>query len=134
MHERDILILQKIKNSWVKVLNLIKNKKMSLATFLREGTLATFKDNALIIGFDVNNSLHKEAVESLENIIGERVRLRVETLDKGPAEEAPVEEEGAGEIDGAAANLDKIEPIVESALDIFEGRVVDIRKKKENKS
>jgi DNA polymerase-3 subunit gamma/tau len=60
--ERDRLLLQKMKDSWGKVLSLIKNKKMSLATFLSEGALLRIKDDTFIIGFDKGNSLHREAL------------------------------------------------------------------------
>ena len=133
--ERDILLLEKIKNSWAKVLNFIRNKKMSTATFLSEGKILKVEDNVLAIGFNKNNSLHKEALEAdtnkkfvedaIKSIIGENVSLSIEALE-GQIEEVAAPE--IRDIEEAEKNRPKrIDPIVESAIDIFEGRVVDIR-------
>ncbi len=138
--ERDILLLQKIRSSWAKVLNFVKNKKMSIATFLSEGKLLKVEDNVLAIGFNKNNSLHKEALEvntnkkfveeAIKSITGEDVSLSIEAL------EGQIEESAASgitsieesEIEEAGKNRpNRVDPIVESAVDIFEGRVVDIR-------
>lgn len=141
--ERDILLLQKIKSSWGKVLNFIKSKKMSIATFLSDGKLIKVKDNILAIGFNKNNSLHKEALEAntnkkfveeaIKNVIGESVSLSIEEL-RGQIEEAApsgmanIEED---EIENVEENRrDRIDPIIESAVDIFEGRIVDIQKER----
>ena len=131
--ERDILLFQKIKDSWGKVLNLIKTKKMSVATFLAEGMLVNLKDNTLTIGFDKSNSLHKEAIEetanrtfveeAIKSVSGENVRLCIETVEGKP-------EEGAFEEDMEASpqkEENKIDPIVETALDMFDGKMIDIR-------
>lgn len=138
--ERDILILQKIKSSWVKVLNFVKNKKMSIATFLSEGKLLKVEDNVLAIGFNKNNSLHKETLEAntnrkfveeaIKSITGEDVSLSIEAMEEQIEEAAAsgitnIEE---SEIEEAEKNRpNRVDPIVESAIDIFEGRVVDIR-------
>ena len=138
--ERDILLLQKIKSSWAKVLNFVKNKKMSIATFLSEGKLLKVEDNVLAIGFNKNNSLHKETLEAdtnrkfveeaIKSITGEDVSLSIEALE-GQIEEAAVSgitDIEEGEIAEAGKNRpNRVDPIVESAVDIFEGRVVDIR-------
>lgn len=143
MVERDILLFQKIKTSWNKILNLIKAKKMSIATFLAQGTLIRINDDMLMFGFDESNILHKEALEentskgivqeAIENVTGERIRFCVETLDRNAAQETPpmpadIEENTSGE--GASNEPNRIDPIVESALDIFDGKVTDIRGKK----
>jgi DNA polymerase-3 subunit gamma/tau len=136
--ERDILLLGKIKNSWAKVLNFIKNKKMSVATFLSAGRLIKVEDNVLAIGFNKNNSLHKEALEvntnrkfvedAIKSIVGESVSLSIEELE-GEAKEAalPVLTD-IEEVD--RPHPKRIDPIVESALNIFEGKVVDVRDNK----
>jgi len=138
--EKDILLLQKIKNSWSKVLNFIKMRKMSLATFLSEGELLKVRDNILFVGFDKNNTLHKEAIEAdsnksfvekaIHNIVGENVKLNVETVETEYAKEPemPLEENVLEE--ELESSPKRIDPIVESAIDIFDGRIVDIREKR----
>ena len=142
--EKDILLLQRIKESWLKVLNFVKNKKMSVGTFLSEGKLLNVKDNTLKVGFQKSNSFHREALETdankkfvesiLKNIVGENVSLTFETVEdetREPEEISPPDAEPEnGEPDGIPAG-NKIEPIVESAVDMFGGRIVDVRKPKE---
>jgi len=139
--EKDILTLQKMKTSWHKILNLIKNKKMSLATFFSEGAFLHVKDNILTVGFNKNNILHKEAVESdpnkkfiediIKNVTGENILLNIISVEgelAGKAETTSREEEPSQEPPAERSN--RIEPIVESAIDIFDGRIIDIREKR----
>ena len=135
--EKDILLLQKIKTSWLNVINFVKAKKMSLGTFLSEGKLLKVKGNTLEIGFYKNNSLHKEAVEEnanrkfveevIKNITGQDVLVNTGSIEGEPKKEntAIATEEKIEEAVEAKSN--KIDPIVESALDAFDGRVVNIR-------
>ena len=142
--EKDILLLQKIKTSWGKILNLIKNKKMSLATFLSDGRLLKLKDDILVIGFRKTSSLHKEAVESdvnkkfieemIKTITGEDILLNTETVEEEtlPEPETPLAGEDASE-DLQDEKQNAIEPIVESAIDIFDGRIIDVREKRKER-
>jgi len=136
--ERDILLLQEIKNSWGKILNFIKSKKMSLGTFLAEGLLLKVKDNVLAVGFNENNSLHKDTLEentnkkfveeAIKNILGESVFLDIKTVEgeeAGPPLVPNGEESGPGEGEDRRANA--IDPIVESAMEIFDGKVVGVK-------
>ena len=139
--ERDILLLQQIKNSWSGVINFIKNKKMSIATFLSEGVLLKVRDNVLAVGFHKNKSLHKDALgidtnkkfveEAIKSVVGENVFLSIEDFEGPVEEEAPpvnIERDDAEESVQSGANV--IDPIVESALGIFDGRIIDIRRAK----
>ena len=139
--EKDILLLQKIKTSWAKILNFIKGKRMSVGTFLSEGALVKIKDSVLTIGFNKNNSLHKEQLqddvnkkfveESIKSVIGEDVFLNIETLEgqvEGQAGVAANEEEKLEETPRESERDSSVEPIIESAIDMFKGRIVDVRK------
>ncbi|MGB2706201.1 MAG: DNA polymerase III subunit gamma/tau [Candidatus Omnitrophota bacterium] len=137
--EKDILLLQKVKDSWAKILNFVKTRKMSVGTFLAEGVLLKVKDNILAVGFGRHNSLHKEALEAntntkfveeaIKSITGEDIRLSFESVEiEAEREPAPVGVEEGGAEGIPAEKSNKIEPIVESAVDIFDGRIVDIRK------
>ncbi len=141
--EKDILLFQKVRNSWAQILNFVKNKKMSVGTFLNEGVLLKVKDNMLAVGFGKHNSLHREALEeninrkfveeAIKNVTGENMRLIFEGVEEMPANEPGIS--GAGENESgpdARPEPNKIEPIVESAVDIFDGRILDIRKGRGN--
>ena len=140
--EKDILLLQKIKTSWINIINFIKQKKMSVATFLSDGRLLNVKDKTLAIGFGKNSSLHKEQIEvstnkkfveeAIRSIVGEDVLLSVESVEDEPGQEneIPGSEKSASREEATGGRVSKIDPIVESALGIFDGRIIDIRRAK----
>jgi len=138
--ERDILIFQKIKTSWGRILNFVKGKKMSIATFLSEGELLRIKDNTLALGFSKDNTLHKEAIvetankkfveDAISTIVGESILLNIETVENTSGGSGL----GVSDIDDGEENPTggekAIDPIVESAIDIFDAKIVDIRQNK----
>lgn len=141
--EKDILLFQKIKESWQGILNFIRSKKISVATYLSEGELLKVKDNVLAVGFNKDNSLHKEELEkdtnkkfieeAIRSVLGEDVFLTVETAEtEEPSERA---EPQKSEAEGSTPARKGLEPIVESALDKFGGKIINITKenKKEEK-
>jgi hypothetical protein len=136
--ERDILELQSIKDSWGKVLNYIKQRKMSVGIFLSEGELIRIKDGMLEIAFGRDNSLHKDALEGADNrkfveeaiksVTQATVRIKFITAEgKGVGEPeavpAPAEEPAMS----APGRSGRVDPIIESAIDIFDGKIVNVR-------
>ena len=141
--EKDILLFQKIKSSWMKVLGFIKSRRMSIATFLAEGQLLKVKDSALFVGFEKRNSLHRDTLEAnsnknfieeaIRNVIGEHVSFCVESVESAVEPETKLSDiETEAEMPGPRQSK-KIDPIVESALDIFDGKIVEVRENNPNK-
>jgi DNA polymerase-3 subunit gamma/tau len=141
--EKDILLFQKIKSSWMKVLGFIKSRRMSIATFLAEGQLLKVKDSALFVGFEKRNSLHRDTLEANSNknfieeairsVIGEHVSFCVESVESAVEPETKLSDiETEAELPGPRQSK-KIDPIVESALDIFDGKIVEVRENNPNK-
>jgi len=137
--EKDILLFQKVKDSWTKILNFVKSKKMSIGTFLAEAVLLKVNDNILAVGFGAHNSLHRESLEintnkkfveeAIKSVTGEDMKLTFKSVEGQAKSEPAVSAGEAVEIDSVSTGRPgKIEPIVESAVDMFDGRIVDIRK------
>ena len=137
--EKDILLFQKVKDSWVKILNFVKSRKMSVGTFLAEGALLKVNNNTLAVGFGKHNLLHRESLEvsankkfveeAIKNITGEDMRLIFESVEAQIDSEPDLADAPENEIeDDIPPRANKIEPIVESAVDIFDAKIVDIRK------
>ena len=136
--EKDIILFQKVKSSWAKVINFIKGKKISIGTYLAEGRLLKVKNNVLNIGFYRGNALHKEIIEentnkkfveeSVKNIIGEDLFIQIESIEgeENPDERPDYSTEDRIE-EAVEASSNKIDSIVESVLDVFGGRVIDVR-------
>ena len=120
---------------WPTLLKLVRTKKISVASYLLEGDPISFDgDGILTIGFPSNYTLHKEALEergnrdliekALQDILKKAVRIKFITLDKNN------EEKGSGPTGIEAKTRGPVEPeiltepAVQSALEIFEGRIV----------
>lgn len=59
--------LEDIKKEWRHILDLLKGIKISVATYLNEGSPLKVEKNILTIAFPKNYSLHKESLERKEN-------------------------------------------------------------------
>ncbi len=138
---KEDIELSKVQEVWPTILKAVKAKKMSVGSYLLEGAPVECKDGTLTIGFAKNFILHKEVVEKVENrlIIEEalrgmlrrdvRLKFIVQDIKKGLAADYADKEEGQSQEPIRSDVL--AEPAVQSALEIFDGRVV--RKTKNEK-
>ncbi|MBL7158698.1 MAG: DNA polymerase III subunit gamma/tau [Candidatus Omnitrophica bacterium] len=141
--EKDILSLQKIKLNWQQILTFIKQKKMSVATFLRDGEPVRVENSALVIGFGPASGFHKDALdynankdivcEAVKTFAGEDLKIKTEMLDREVIMEEALSLEEAEEVPEETASSRKIDPIVEAALDKFDGKIASIEKIKKEK-
>ena len=108
--------LENLKNSWLNVIEKLSRIKMSVATYMNEGSPIKLENNILTIAFPKDYSLHKESLERQENraiiekIISElfNIPLRVNFILS--REVAPQEEHK--------------DSFIKSALQTFKGRVI----------
>ncbi len=127
-------------SSWKSVINYIMPRKISVASYLQEGSPVGLDSGTITIGFPKTLQFHKEVLESpenrrlLEDAIKETLHLDLKvafTLTQGPARTARGDdtESRSGENedidnlaeDGAAKK--EIDPIVRAALDVFGGDI-----------
>ena len=114
------LTLQALQESWSKVVQGVKAKKISVGTFLAEGTPAKLDADQLVVAFKQSNAFHsnqvkrnKETVEAvLAELFGEKVHISCEFEQNGGAGPEAREEE-APETDVR----------VQRALRIFDGEI-----------
>lgn len=59
--------LDNLRDAWQNIIDNLSKVKMSVATYLNEGTPIKLENNALMVSFPVNYSLHKESLERKEN-------------------------------------------------------------------
>ncbi len=109
--------LDNVKKIWRNVIDNLGRVKMSVATYLNEGTPTKLEKNILTVSFPVNYSLHKESLERKENkaiieqALGELLNVHIGinfTLSKEIAEK----------------NSRENDPFIKSALETFNGRVI----------
>jgi hypothetical protein len=112
------------------MLNYVKNKKMSVFTFLSVASPVEFSKNKVVIGFGKDHAFNKEAIEMESNrsIIEEAVNKvtggspRVEfTLLEFLGESA---EKGDDEVKRKIRAKETMKPFIEKAMDVFGGHVV----------
>ena len=113
------LSLDEIKSGWEAFITEVGKARMSMATYLREGTLESVKGNILLVSFPRDLSFHKEALDKKDNKstlerhllekfgVVLRINFRLTDIDR-PAN-------AQGEVKN---------PVVRSAMDLFNGRVV----------
>jgi DNA polymerase-3 subunit gamma/tau len=109
--------LDKIKDSWQNIAESLGRIKMSVATYLNEGSPLKIEHNVLTVAFPKNYSLHKECLEKKENraiieklfcdLFNSHIRINF-ILDR---ESAPAEE-------------GQDNPVIKSALEAFRARVI----------
>jgi DNA polymerase-3 subunit gamma/tau len=106
-----------VKDGWENFINEVGRSRMSMATYLKEGTLEAKEGSVLTVSFPRDLSFHKESLEKKEHksllekflldSFGSGLRLSFRLTD----ESRPSHE-------------DVKNPAVRSALDLFKGRVV----------
>lgn len=126
--------IEHVKGMWDVVLNKVKEKKMSTATYLAEGEVLSIKSNLLTIGMPAQFLLHKEVLEEsgnrklvesvLNDLLGGNFRVNfIVTGDKINSED----KEGKGiKNSGKLEDLLTAEPITRKALELFEGKVIKV--------
>jgi DNA polymerase-3 subunit gamma/tau len=127
------LELEEMSGYWAKVVSYIKPKKMSIASYLEEGSPVAIGPGSLTVGFPKECQFHKDALDSPENkrLIEEAVRevtgleLKVTLTVTGPAV-ARRGGETAGtrqEPEAGSSGADETDPVIRAALDIFGGKI-----------
>ncbi|MBM3246678.1 MAG: DNA polymerase III subunit gamma/tau [Candidatus Omnitrophica bacterium] len=109
--------LDNVKDSWQNIIDNLGKLKMSVATYMTEGSPVKLANNVLTVAFPKNYSLHKESLETRENkaVIEKTVsellnaQMRVNFI---LSQETAVREDGSDN------------PFIKSALDAFKGRVI----------
>ena len=137
--------LKRIEDIWLNVINNVKAKKISIASCLAEGEPVSCNGEVVMLGFAKRHSFHREVIEKAQNkiivegaiseILGKELRLQFTTIEARREPNNAAFEDPAGE---GAIPMDALDteaehakdPIVGSALDIFKGRVVNNKRRR----
>ena len=114
------LDLSTVRNRWEEVVRLVKEEKVSVGTFLSEGTPRSLDDNQLLVMFKRHRDFHanqvrrnKDSVEAvLKTVLGVDVRIVCE-VDYDDAAPEVVKEQRVEE-----------DECVQMALRIFNGEII----------
>lgn len=109
--------LEFIQKSWTALTSAVSRKKMSLATYLQEGIPVAFQAGKLTVGFAAEFQFHKDTLES------EEYRKQIEQIFSEQLKEKILIEYKI--VDGITPHHEEDEPLVKSALETFQGRIVN---------
>jgi DNA polymerase-3 subunit gamma/tau len=123
---QESIDMARVKNAWPILVKAMAVKKMSISSYLAEGEPDSVKGNTIIIGFPRELNFHREVLEekqskdaieqALSQIMDMPVKMSFVATDrklKGPAPDA----------DDVKEELKTKEPVIDSALNIFGGRI-----------
>jgi len=120
--------------AWPSIVNFIKAKKISIASYLEEGYPIEISADTVTIGFPKEFRFHKEALESAENkrLIEEAIkevsklqmRINLSLIEPNSITDSAAKgyfKETLGS--GAGTQGEEVDPIVKEALNIFNGEI-----------
>jgi hypothetical protein len=128
--------LDEVISSWPAILNCIKERKISVAMYLKEGMPLRVESDTLSIEFPKSSQFHKEMLDSpdckslivkaVKDISGLELKIKFTLSESGidnAAKDAFEESLGAGTSKDGSAKGEIDEPIINDALEIFGGEV-----------
>ena len=125
---------------WMNLLKMMRDKKMSVATYLLEGKVHSMEGGVFTIGFPSNYSFHKESLEHIENksliedtlkgILNRDVRIKFITFNQPEEPKASATKE---DIHVPQRREEITDPIIQSAIRTFKGKIVAERKTQRGK-
>ncbi len=123
-------LCEDLNHSWHNFLQAVKEEKMFVASSLELGKVTALEDKVLTVAFPEKCNFYKETLEHPENkkfieakakeIFGRNLKVNF-ILDKNLSAAASEEKQ---QFDDAQAKKTSAEPIIQSALKIFQGRIV----------
>ncbi len=131
---RPSVDMMRVKDAWPILVKAMAVKRMSISSYLVEGAPEDIKGNTILVGFPKELNFHREVLEEKQNkdsieaalsqILDTPVRLQFIITDR--------KLEGVKEVKEAAPvltknELKKKEPIINSALNIFGGKILRAR-------
>ncbi len=109
--------LDNVKGNWQNIIDALSKVKMSVATYINEGSPSKLTNNILTVSFPKNYSLHKESLERKENkAVIEKVVS--ELLNADLRVNFVLSQEIAAKTDSQDSSF------IKSALDAFKARVI----------
>jgi len=123
---QESIDMTRVKNAWPILVKAMAVKKMSISSYLAEGEPDSVNGNTIIIGFPKELNFHREVLEekhskdaieqALSQIMDMPVKMSFVATDKKQKEPVP-------DANVIKEELKTKEPVIDSALNIFGGRI-----------
>ena len=130
--------LDELISAWPAVLNCVKDRKISLAMYLKEGVPLNIESNTLSIEFPKSSQFHKDMIDSpdcksliskaVKDISGLDIKIKFTVSESPDAKDNASRDAFEGSLDGPLAKGGQMkddidEPIINDALEIFGGEI-----------
>lgn len=134
--------LDNIISAWPAILNCVKDRKISLAMYLKEGLPLSLESDTLSIEFPKSSQFHKETIDSpdckaliskaVKDISGLDIKIKFTMSESGNTNNTAKDtlEESFGADPEKDTPLREDEPIINDALEIFGGEVENRKRQK----
>lgn len=126
--------LSKIQDIWPTLLKIVRTKKISIASYLLEGSLIAVEGDDVVIAFPENFKLHKETLEdrgnkriiedTLRDILEAPAGIKFVTKSAARGDQTAPGPKRPGLDKGISGPEALKDPLIESALEVFDGRIV----------
>ena len=126
--------LYRVREALQLVIKRIRQEKIYIASCLEEGRLINFKDNTVTLGFPRKNTFHKESLEKQQNrdliennfskALGVQTRVEFIITEDGKQLVDSAKSEKSNQPDQNPLKKALSDPIIKSALDIFDGNIM----------
>ncbi|MEK7699413.1 MAG: DNA polymerase III subunit gamma/tau [Planctomycetota bacterium] len=123
--------------AWEKILLIVKNKKKSTWSLLREGRFSGFKDGEVTVEFPVNCSFHKERLnqpeekkiveESVNEVSQGNIKCKFTLSRNGEVRKVEETSDAVSSVP-QSVNSEVSEPSVKRTLEMFNGHIVRVNK------
>ncbi len=126
--------LYRVREALQLVIKKIRQEKIYVASCLEEGRLIDFKDSVITLGFYKKNIFHKESLEKPQNrdliennfnkALGSQVRVEFVITEDSKQLSDTAKAEKPGQARQSSLKRVLSDPIIKSALDIFDGNIM----------
>lgn len=121
--------LEEVQSHWDEIIDRLKHRKITLGSFLQEGSLLRVEDNTVEVGFGLSNGFHIDAImrsksmvlEEMKAVLESDVQLRCVKRDMPHVKPMSSSEKSATLLKSLTENNPKIKKIV----DDFDAEIVD---------
>ncbi|MDP8298180.1 MAG: DNA polymerase III subunit gamma/tau [Candidatus Orphnella occulta] len=126
--------LYRVREALQLVIRQIRQEKIYIASCLEEGMLVDFKGNIITLGFPKKNTFHKESLEKQQNkdiiensfskALGSKVAVEFIIIEDGKQSADNTKSEKPNQPNQNPLKKALSDPIIKSALDIFDGNIM----------
>ncbi|MBU1852643.1 MAG: DNA polymerase III subunit gamma/tau [Candidatus Omnitrophica bacterium] len=123
-----VVDIDRVKNAWPILVKAMAVKKMSISSYLAEGIPDSVKGNIIFVAFPRELNFHREVLEekhnkdSVESVLSQilDVRIKLQFI----SSDIKLKESGSETPQISREELRKKEPIIDTALNLFGGKIM----------